>query len=55
MGAWRGIRGTLDILTTLSRIATLDIYQALVMERSISGGQLMHTPMMALVGTVCRV
>jgi hypothetical protein len=55
VGSSRRILGTLDIWTTLSRIAIQTIHQALVMERSRSGGQPMHTPMMALVGTVSRV
>jgi hypothetical protein len=55
VGSWRGIRATLDIRMTLSRIATQNTHRSLIMERSIPGGQPMHTPMMALAGTVSHV
>jgi hypothetical protein len=48
-------QGRLDIPVAVSRIATQNTHRSLVMARSMSGGQLMHMPMMALVGTVFRV
>jgi hypothetical protein len=55
VGLGRAIRGMLDISPTPSRIAPQYMDHSLVVERSTSGGRAMHTPMMALAGTVSRV